>query len=76
MFSAPVFTALFVLAAPLIACADVTPTEPAPAEVFNAGTTCHIAWDGDANSTTSWKDMTIQLMTGDNFNMIALTSKS
>ena len=76
MFSAPVFTALFVLAAPLITRADVTPTEPAPAEVFNAGTTCHIAWDGDANSTTSWKDMTIQLMTGDNFNMIALTSKS
>ena len=52
----------------------VFPNFPA-ADVQTTGQTCHIAWAKDTASTTAWKDMTIQLMTGDNFNMIHLTSE-
>ncbi|KAF8815428.1 hypothetical protein BYT27DRAFT_7333955 [Phlegmacium glaucopus] len=74
MFAKNSFVALLVFAAPLLARADVNPTEPAPGTVFNDGTTCSTAWNGDTNSTTIWKNMAIELMTGDNFNMIHLTT--
>ncbi|CAE6394293.1 unnamed protein product [Rhizoctonia solani] len=48
------------------------PTEPSGSSVFNAGQQCTIKWDADA--TGSWKDMNIQLMTGDNWNMIHITT--
>ncbi|CEL56379.1 hypothetical protein RSOLAG1IB_07765 [Rhizoctonia solani AG-1 IB] len=48
------------------------PTEPSGASVFNIGSQCTIKWDVDA--TGSWKDMSIQLMTGDNWNMIPITT--
>ena len=54
--------------------ADPVPSEPAPGSVFNEGSTCHISWEADPDS--SWKVMNIQLMTGDNFNMVHLTSES
>ncbi|KAF6753492.1 hypothetical protein DFP72DRAFT_751064, partial [Ephemerocybe angulata] len=54
--------------------ADVTPSEPGPGTKFNAGTTCTVSWEGDKDSTTAWKDMSIQLMTGDNFAMVHLTT--
>lgn len=57
----------------LPAFAEPTPSEPAPGAVFNEGATCHIAWEADP--TGVWKEMSIQLMTGDNFNMIHLTSE-
>lgn len=74
MFTKKSFVALLAFAAPLLVRADVTPTEPAPGASFNAGTTCAVGWDGDANSTTVWKNMAIELMTGDNFDMVHLTS--
>ena len=52
--------------------ADPNPTAPGPGAVFNEGSPCTISWDADSSGT--WKTMNIQLMTGDNFNMIPLTS--
>ncbi|KAF9068395.1 hypothetical protein BDP27DRAFT_1224314 [Rhodocollybia butyracea] len=51
--------------------ADVFPSTPNTA---NAGTTCTINWTGDSNSTSNWSNMAIELMTGDNFNMVFLTT--
>ncbi|EPQ56189.1 hypothetical protein GLOTRDRAFT_137993 [Gloeophyllum trabeum ATCC 11539] len=70
MFTAFALTALF--ASSLVARADPTPNEPGPGSVFNEGSTCHIAWDPD--TTGQWKNMAIELMTGDNFNMVHLTT--
>ncbi|PPQ95968.1 hypothetical protein CVT26_016184 [Gymnopilus dilepis] len=75
MFSAQAFAALLALAAsPLLVRADVTPLTPAPGDSFNAGTTCTTTWSGDSNSTTAWKNMAIELMTGPNLDMIHLTT--
>ena len=57
-----------------LARADAIPTEPGTGAVFNAGGECHIAWEGDSDSTTAWKNMSIELMTGSNFQMVHLTS--
>ncbi|RXW16321.1 hypothetical protein EST38_g9545 [Candolleomyces aberdarensis] len=74
MLSRVSFFAGFVLSAALFARADVTPSEPGPGSAYNAGSTCTVSWEGDPDSTTAWKDMSIQLMTGDNFNMIHLST--
>ena len=60
-----------ILAASLVR-ADVVPTGPAPGDIFNEGTTCNIAWTAD--TTGAWKTTNIELMTGDNLNMVHLTS--
>jgi hypothetical protein len=54
--------------------AIVTPNEPGPGSVYNEGSTCHIQWAGDKDG--KWDNMAIQLMTGDNFQMVHLTSVS
>ena len=69
-------TLIAALALAGIAHAEVTPSEPGPGQVFNAGSTCTVSWEGDKESTTAWKGMAIQLMTGDNFSMVHLTSTS
>ncbi|CAA7265211.1 unnamed protein product [Cyclocybe aegerita] len=74
MFAAHAFTAFLALAAPLLARGDVTPSEPGPGDIFNAGSTCHIVWQGDTESDTIWKDMAIQLMTGSNLGMVHITT--
>lgn len=69
------FTSVFfatVLAAVAVR-ADPSPNVPGPGDVYNEGSTCNIAWDADTTGT--WTTMNIELMTGDNFNMIHLTSK-
>jgi len=48
------------------------PTEPSAASVFKVGDACTIKWDTDATGT--WTAMNIELMTGDNLNMIHLTT--
>ncbi|THH09684.1 hypothetical protein EW146_g8615 [Bondarzewia mesenterica] len=55
-----------------IARADPNPQEPGPNQVFQEGKTCHIAWTPDASGT--WTSMAIELMTGDNLDMIHLTT--
>ncbi|KAF8159261.1 hypothetical protein B0H34DRAFT_633509, partial [Crassisporium funariophilum] len=74
MFAAHAFTALLALAAPFLVLADVTPSEPGPGDSFNAGTTCHVTWEGDKDSTTVWKNMAIELMTGSNLGMVHITT--
>ncbi|KAI0367619.1 hypothetical protein BV20DRAFT_928283, partial [Pilatotrama ljubarskyi] len=52
--------------------ADPVPTAPGPGDVFKEGTQCTFTWDVDTTGT--WKEMNVELMTGDNFNMIHLTT--
>ncbi|KAJ8584754.1 hypothetical protein M405DRAFT_773793 [Rhizopogon salebrosus TDB-379] len=64
--------AAFALAflAAISAYADPNPTNPGPGNVFIEGQACSITWTPD--TTGVWKTMTIELRTGDNFNMINL----
>ncbi|KIJ65480.1 hypothetical protein HYDPIDRAFT_67024, partial [Hydnomerulius pinastri MD-312] len=48
------------------------PNNPGPGDVFIEGQACAIGWDAD--TTGLWKNMSIELMTGDNFNMVYLTT--
>ncbi|KAI0058876.1 hypothetical protein BV25DRAFT_1185409 [Artomyces pyxidatus] len=71
MFSRLAFPALLASMAILVR-ADPTPSEPGPGQVFNEGQSCHIAWTPD--TTGQWKTMNIELMTGNNWDMIHLTT--
>ncbi|KAE9405396.1 hypothetical protein BT96DRAFT_338387 [Gymnopus androsaceus JB14] len=51
--------------------ADVNPSTP---DTGKAGSTCSIVWAADTNSTTNWADMSIELMTGSNYNMVFMTT--
>ncbi|KZT12464.1 uncharacterized protein LAESUDRAFT_639480, partial [Laetiporus sulphureus 93-53] len=46
---------------------DLTPTAPGPGERFIAGSNCTIEWDADTSGT--WTNVTIALMSGANDNM-------
>ena len=59
---------LLLLAAP--ARAAITPTSPDSATVVKVGDTLNALWTED--TTGSWTDVEIQLMTGANLNMIPL----
>ncbi|KAJ6605800.1 hypothetical protein B0H10DRAFT_2161982 [Mycena sp. CBHHK59/15] len=76
MFTSIVFTAVLASSSALLSHAIVTPNEPGPGDVFNQGTTCHIGWAGDSGSgsTTAWKNMAIELMTGPNEAMVHITT--
>ncbi|GJF00279.1 hypothetical protein PsYK624_165630 [Phanerochaete sordida] len=52
--------------------ADPDPSEPGPGSVYNEGSNCLVSWDPDTSG--SWKTMNIELMCGDNFNMVHLTT--
>ncbi|KAI0675569.1 hypothetical protein C8Q78DRAFT_332367 [Trametes maxima] len=52
--------------------ADPTPTAPGPGDVFKQGGQCTFTWDVDTTGT--WKQMNVELMTGDNWNMVHLTT--
>lgn len=73
MFSRGAFSA-FVLSLALVVFADPNPTSPDPGHIDDEGGTCAIGWTPDP--TGLWKTMNIELMTGDNFNMVHLTSSS
>ncbi|GAA5996839.1 hypothetical protein JCM5350_000504 [Sporobolomyces pararoseus] len=49
---------------------DVVPTAPGPGDTFNEGSTCPIQWNLDTTGT--WTNFTIQLMTGSNQAMTPL----
>ena len=74
MFSIKTLVALFVFVAPSLVRADVGPTGPAPGDRFDEGSTCKISWTGDNDSTTIWKSMAIELMSGNNTDMQFITS--
>lgn len=68
------FTTTFAVATlltPLLAQAIITPSSPTPGSTFNEGTKCTVAWNGDP----AWEETNIQLMTGDNFQMVHLSSE-
>jgi hypothetical protein len=66
--------ALALLSSPLLASAIILPSEPTPDTVFTEGSKCHIAWSADANAASAWKTTNIQLMTGDNYKMVHLST--
>ena len=68
------FVALLAFAAPFFVRAIVSPLEPAPGDIEYQGSQCVVSWTGDPNSTTLWKGMAIELMTGNNLQMVHLTS--
>ncbi|KAG7443975.1 uncharacterized protein BT62DRAFT_971781 [Guyanagaster necrorhizus] len=71
------FSKLFtitVISAIIGAYADVVPTVPGPGDSYDEGDTCVIEWTGDKSSTTAWKDMAIELMTGSNTAMVHITT--
>lgn len=67
--------ALLAFVSPIFVHAEVSPNEPGPGSVFNAGSKCRIVWQADTTSTTAWKGMAIQLMSGSNLGMVHITSK-
>lgn len=67
-------TVLLAFASPILVHADVTPSEPGPGSVFNAGSKCRVTWQGDADSPTAWKEMAIELMSGSNLAMVHITT--
>ncbi|KAH9973380.1 hypothetical protein BJV74DRAFT_850335 [Russula compacta] len=71
MFSRVTFPT-FVLSIASLVLADPAPSSPGPGDVFKPGSACPIAWTPD--STGTWKTMNIELMTGDNLNMVHLTT--
>ena len=62
----------FIFSSLLLVLADPVPSSPAPGQVFNEGSTCTIGWTPDTTGT--WKTLDIELMTGDNSQMVFLTS--
>jgi hypothetical protein len=74
MFSKSLFTALPLLAAfTTFVRANVIPSSPDGSTVVRVGATAEAMWTKDANGT--WTDVTVKLMTGDNFNMVEVTSE-
>jgi hypothetical protein len=69
-----IFTILPLLSAlSTLVSADVTPTSPDGNTVVKVGQTAEAMWSKDTQG--NWTDVTIKLMTGDNFNMVEVTSK-
>jgi hypothetical protein len=73
MFSRRAFPA-FILSLALVVFADPDPIVPDPGHIFNEGSTCQIGWNPD--TTGQWQTMNIELMTGNNLQMVHLTSSS
>ncbi|KAI8996503.1 hypothetical protein BD414DRAFT_478245 [Trametes punicea] len=59
-------------AAAATASGGVTPTAPGPGDVFREGGKCTFSWVPDPSGV--WKQTDVELMTGDNFNMVFITT--
>jgi len=70
------FAKLFALASVVatfgVVAAGPNPLEPSDTSVYKVGEKCHITWEPD--TTGAWKTMYISLMTGDNYDMVHLTT--
>lgn len=74
MFAKSLFTILPLISAiSTLVSADVVPTSPDGSTVVKIGDKAEALWAKDSNGT--WTDVTVKLMTGDNFNMIEVTSE-
>jgi len=65
--------ALVTLLSTVVVQAAVVPVTPGPGSIFNEGGPCTVSWQGDPESPF-WGTMALQLMSGDNLNMIHLTT--
>ncbi|TCD67392.1 hypothetical protein EIP91_012427 [Steccherinum ochraceum] len=70
MFSKLFITAL--VAAFAAVRADPNPTAPGPGDTFREGGDCTLTWDADTTGT--WKQMAIELMSGSNLQMNHITT--
>ena len=70
MFFRSALTALLVGIA--LVHADPQPTEPSPGSVYNEGSNCVVSWNAD--TTNLWKNMAIELMSGEDESMVFMTS--
>ena len=52
--------------------ADPVPTAPGPGDVFKVGGQCTFTWTPDTTGT--WTEMNVELMTGSNTGMVHITS--
>ncbi|KAI0766168.1 hypothetical protein BD413DRAFT_156866 [Trametes elegans] len=52
--------------------ADPTPNAPGPGDKFKVGDQCTFSWEVDTSGT--WTEMNVELMTGDNWNMAHLNT--
>ncbi|KNZ52281.1 hypothetical protein VP01_362g23 [Puccinia sorghi] len=60
------------LAALGMAYCSVTPTAPGPNQVFREGQQCTLSWALD--TTNTWKNFSVDLMSGSNYNMNVVTN--
>ncbi|KAJ7623694.1 hypothetical protein FB45DRAFT_992001 [Roridomyces roridus] len=74
MFTSTLFTALVASTAVLLSRADVVPNAPGPGDSFTVGGQCTLGWGADPEANPAWKNMTVELMTGSNENMVHLTT--
>lgn len=78
MFTSLLFTTVLASSAVLRSQAlvgMVAPNAPGPGDSFKQGESCHTSWAADdSGSTTAWKDMNIELMSGSNEAMVHLTT--
>jgi len=76
MFSTALWFSAAATLLPLLSKAEVVPITPSSLDTYNVGAQCQVVWTGDADPATKdkWKNMSIQLMTGDNFGMVHLTT--
>ncbi|GAA5908968.1 uncharacterized protein JCM6883_002567 [Sporobolomyces salmoneus] len=75
MFGSSVTQLLFLVASSALVSrvnGDVVPTAPGPGDSFNEGSPCPIQWNLD--TTDTWTNFTIQLMTGSNQVMTPLAT--
>lgn len=74
MFAKSLFTVLPLLSAiSTLVSADVVPTSPDGSTVVRVGAKAEALWTKDSNG--NWTDVTVKLMTGDNFNMVEVASE-
>ncbi|TRM58830.1 hypothetical protein BD626DRAFT_410147 [Schizophyllum amplum] len=74
MVQSYIAAALALTATAALVRADATPTDPGPGSSFTAGKECTFNWDADTDSTTAWKSMTVELMSGSNQAMNHITT--
>ncbi len=62
-----------VLAATQDVVPGIIPSAPGPGDVFKEGAKCTLSWTPDPAGL--WKETNVELMSGDNWNMVHITSQ-
>lgn len=72
MFGRPTTLSLLVIYGVRSVFSQIKPTTPGPNETYTAGSSCKIAWIPDFSG--SWRNFSIDLMSGSNLNMSLVTN--